>query len=312
MKILLTGANGFVGRSLAQVLRSDDDKVICCSRNAVEQDADFVVSPSLNAEADWQTLLFGVDVVVHVAGKAHNLTESKVIAQRGFKEVNVEGTLRLAEQALVANVKRFVFISSIGVNGLSTSGKAFDESSPVAPHADYAESKLEAEQRLRALTQGSSMELVIIRPPLVYAAHAPGNFQRLLKVVIAGVPLPFAMINNQRSMIALENLVDFIRVCVKHPNAANNLFLVSDGEDLSIGEIVTLLSRGMEKRVRLIAIPPRILSLGATLLGRRTMYEQLCGSLVIDSSKSRSALGWIPVVSPQQALFEAGRKFKSL
>lgn len=312
MNILLTGANGFVGRRLAQVLRSEYEQVICCSRNVVEQDSDFVVSPTLSAHSDWQTLLSGVDVVVHVAGKAHNLGESKAVALRGFKEVNVEGTLRLAAQALAANVKRFVFISSIGVNGLSTGGNAFDESSPVAPHADYAESKLEAEQRLRSLTQGSSMELVIIRPPLVYAAEAPGNFQRLLKVVFTGVPLPFAMVNNRRSMIALDNLVDFIRLCVKHPNAANNLFLVSDGEDLSIGEIVTVLGRGMGTSVRLIAVPPSILAFGATLLGKRAMYEQLCGSLVIDSSKSRSALGWVPVVSPQQALYEAGRKFKSL
>lgn len=312
MKILLTGANGFVGRKLAKVLSSEYKQVICCSRSVVEQVGDFVVSPSLNSEADWRPLLPGVDVVVHVAGKAHNLGEPKDVALRGFKEINVEGTLRLAEQALAANVKRFIFISSIGVNGLSTHGKAFDESSPAAPHADYAQSKLEAEERLRGLTQGTSMELVIIRPPLVYDAQAPGNFRRLLKIVAAGIPLPFAMINNRRSMIALENLVDFIRVCIQHPSAANSMFLVSDGEDLSIGEIVTLLGHGMEKRVRLIPVPPGILSFGATLLGKRAIYEQLCGSLVIDSAKSRSALEWAPVVSPQQALFEAGRKFQSL
>jgi nucleoside-diphosphate-sugar epimerase len=312
MKILLTGANGFVGRRLAQVLRSPHDQVICCSRKASEHNSNIVISPSLNAQADWQSLLSGIDVVVHVAGKAHNLAEPKTVALRGFKEINVDGTLRLAEQALAANVKRFIFISSIGVNGRSTDGKAFDESSPVVPHADYAQSKLEAETKLRALIQGSSMELVIIRPPLVYAADAPGNFQRLLKVVSAGIPLPFALINNRRSMIALDNLVDFIRVCIKHPAAANNLFLVSDGEDLSIGDIVTLLGRGMDKRVRLFAISPLILSFGALLLGRRSMYEQLCHSLVIDSSKSRSLLGWVPVVSPQQALLEAGRNFKSL
>lgn len=312
MKILLTGANGFVGRRLAQVLSSPHDQIICCSRQASASNPNTAVSPSLNAQADWQPLLSGVDVVVHVAGKAHNLAESKAVALRGFKEINVDGTLRLAEQALAANVKRFIFISSIGVNGRSTDGTAFDESSPVAPHADYALSKLEAEQRLQALTQGSSMELIIIRPPLVYAADAPGNFQRLLKVVAAGMPLPFALIKNRRSMIALDNLVDFIRVCIKHPAAANNLFLVSDGEDLSIGEIVTLLGRGMEKRVRLFAVSPHILSLGAALLGRRSMYEQLCHSLVINSSKSRSALGWVPVVSARQALLEAGQNFKSL
>lgn len=312
MKILLTGANGFVGRKLAEVLSSEYKQVICCSRSVVEQGGNFVVSPSLSSQADWLPLLSGVDVVVHVAGKAHNLGEPRDVALRGFKEINVEGTLRLAEQALAANVKRFVFISSIGVNGLSTHGKAFDESSPAAPHADYAQSKMEAEERLRGLTQGTSMELVIIRPPLVYDAQAPGNFQRLLKIVAAGIPLPFAMINNRRSMIALENLVDFIRVCIQHPSAANSMFLVSDGEDLSIGEIVTLLGHGMKKRVRLIAVSPGILSFGATLLGKRAMYEQLCGSLVIDSAKSRSALEWAPVVSPRQALFEAGRKFQSL
>jgi nucleoside-diphosphate-sugar epimerase len=312
MKILLTGANGFVGRELAKVLSSEYDQLICCSRSFEESIPGFCLAPSLSAEADWKPLLQGVDVVIHLAGKAHNLGEPRSVAQRGFREVNVEGTLRLAEQALEANVKRFIFISSIGVNGLYTTGVAFDESSPIAPHADYAETKAEAEEKLVALTRDSLMELVIIRPPLVYAAQAPGNFQRMLKAVSAGFPLPFATIKNCRSMIALENLVDFIRVCVRHPAAANSVFLVSDGIDLSIGEIVTLLAKGMDRKVRLVPIPRFLLLVVAMFLGRRAMYWQLCGSLVIDSSKSRSALGWTPVVSPQQALFEAGRKFKSL
>ncbi|CAI8841474.1 NAD-dependent epimerase/dehydratase family protein [Pseudomonas neuropathica] len=311
MKVLITGANGFVGRRLASVLRSEYDQLICCSRSA-GSGAEFVTSPALSATADWVPLLTDVDVVIHLAGKAHNLGESRDVALEGFKRTNVEGTLRLAEQALACNVKRFIFISSIGVNGSSTTEAAFNESSPAAPHADYAESKLTAEQKLDALCRGSSMELVIIRPPLVYAGQAPGNFRRLLKIVSSGLPLPFAAINNRRSMIALDNLVDFIRVCVTHPQAANGLFLVSDGVDLSTGEIVRLLAKGMNKKARLIAVPQFLLLAGATLLGRRAIYTQLCCSLVIDSSKAQSTLGWVPVVSPQQALTDSGRDFKAL
>lgn len=310
MKILLTGANGFVGKKLAQALRDEFDQVVCCSRQ-VESCANFVSSPSLTAQADWQSLLEGVTVVVHLAGKAHNLGEPKRVAAQGFKETNVEGTLRLAQQALAANVKRFVFISSIGVNGMATTGEAFDELSIVAPHADYAFSKLEAETKLKLLVQDTQMELVIIRPPLVYSAEAPGNFRRLLKLVSWGVPLPFAAVNNRRSMIALENLVDFIKLCVTHPKAGNNLFLVSDGVDLSIAEILTLLTQGMDKKVCLFRMPKILLFAGAALLGQRSVYTQLCGSLVVDSSKSRLTLDWLPVVTPHKALFEAGKQFKS-
>lgn len=310
MRILITGANGFIGKQLAQVLKFEHEEIICCSRT-LEESQNFITCPSLSSTANWESLLQNVDVVVHLAGKAHGLHEPKKIAAHGFRSVNVDGTIRLAEQALAANVKRFIFISSIGVNGLSSVGEAFNETSPTAPHADYAKSKLDAEHKLKKLTCGTSMELVIIRPPLVYAAHAPGNFNRLLKLVSSGCPLPFANINNRRSMVALENLVDFIKLCVTHPHAANNLFLVSDGHDLAIGEIVSLLAAGMNKKIRLFAMPTFLLFWGALLIGRRTMYTQLCGSLIIDSSKSRSALNWIPIVTPEQALLKAGRQFKT-
>jgi nucleoside-diphosphate-sugar epimerase len=277
-----------------------------------EDTPSFVICPSLSSTANWEPLLHSIDVVVHLAGKAHDLHESKEAAARAFRSVNVDGTLRLAEQALAANVKRFIFISSIGVNGLSSGEEAFNESSLAAPHADYAKSKLEAEQRLEKLTGGTAMELVVIRPPLVYAAHAPGNFKRLLQLVSSGCPLPFANIKNRRSMVALENLVDFIKLCVTHPQAANNLFVISDGPDMSIGEIVSLLATGMEKKARLLAIPASLLFFGASLIGRKSTYTQLCGSLLIDSSKSRSVLNWVPVITPHQALLKAGRQFKAL
>ncbi|WP_434557967.1 NAD-dependent epimerase/dehydratase family protein [Pseudomonas sp. Z5-35] len=308
MRVLITGANGFIGRQLAQVLQSEHEKVVCCSRKA-DDAPNFVICPSLSGTADWASLLQQIDVVIHLAGKAHNLYESKKVAARGFRQANVDGTLRLAQQALAANVKRFIFISSVGVNGLSSAGEAFSESSPAAPHADYAKSKYEAEQGLEKLTSGTSMELVVIRPPLVYAAHAPGNFKRLLKLVSSGCPLPFASISNRRSMIALENLADFIKLCVTHPQAANNLFLISDGSDLSIGEIVSLLATGMNKKARLFAMPAVCLLFGALLIGRKSTYTQLCGSLLVDSSKSRSFLNWVPVISSQQALLKAGQQF---
>ena len=181
-----------------------------------------------------------------------------------------------------------------------------------APHADYALSKLEAEQGLRELVQGSDMQLVIIRPPLVYAGDAPGNFQRLLKLVASGVPLPFALVDNRRSMIALENLVSFIGLCVEHPAAANELFLISDGTDVSTPQIISNLAKGMGRNSYLWPLPDSLMRWGASLLGKQAMYSQLCGSLAIDSRKAQNLLGWRPVVSAADALQQAGREYLSL
>lgn len=313
MNVLITGAAGFVGRALIERLEGDgihnvkgsvrklDSKIVDSSERVAIGD--------ICATTDWSEALKGVEVVVHLAARAHVLDASNDQAE--FHRVNVEGAVNLAQQALKSGVKRLVFISSIGVNGAYTKTRAFDETSPDAPHAIYAQSKCTAEKMLRAVVQGSSMELVTIRPPLVYSADAPGNFQRLIRLVNSGVPLPFAMTHNKRSMVSLDNLTDFISLCITHPAAANELFLVSDGDDLSTKEIVTLLAEGMGRRVLLLPVPASVARICSAMLGKTSLYTQLFRSLVIDSSKARKLLGWVPLQSSSVALKEAGMRYRS-
>lgn len=316
MKFLVTGVSGFIGRSVADKLAMqpnyDVSGTIRQEDKQVRKAVPLLAIGEISASTDWSIALQDVRVVIHLAARAHILSDSSYDPLAIFRRINVEGTLTLARQALAAGVKRFIFISSIGVNGSHTSGVPFDESSLPAPHADYAISKFEAEQGLREMAQGTAMELVIIRPPLVYAGHAPGNFQRLLKLIASGMPLPFAAVKNQRSMIALGNLVDFIALCVEHPAAANELFLVSDGLNVSTSEIIRNLAAGMDQKARLFRVPDALMRRGSSLLGKQALYNQLCGSLVIDSSKACDLLDWRPPVTPMQALYNAGREFKAL
>ena len=244
-----------------------------------------------------------------MAGRAHILNDQTIDPLAEFRKVNVVGTLQLARQALEKKVKRFIFMSSIGVNGSVTTQQPFTEDSVPQPHADYAVSKLEAEQELKKLFAGSDTELVIIRPPLVYAAHAPGNFARLLKLVTTNLPLPFAGTKNKRSFVALENLVDFIQICIEHPKAANQTFLVADQERISTGELVQYLKQGMGKKVCFIYLPQPLMKLGAACIGKSKLYEQLFESLEVDTSKAQNLLGWKAPISTQQAMLKAGQDY---
>jgi len=311
-KILITGGNGFIGASLAQYLSTAQEYAVDVTVRLKKQDslAKYGVHEvaDIDGAFDWSDVLIGVDCIVHTAGQAHVLTPG-VASLESFRRVNTDGTLNLARQAVKEGVRRFIFISSIGVNGTCTLSEPFSEDSKARPQADYALSKYEAEQGLIELSKKSDMEIVIIRPPLVYAAHAPGNFQRLLRVVHSKVPLPFGSVHNSRSMIALDNLLSFIARCIKHPNAANELFLVADGLDVSISDIVSYLSIGMNRRSRLIPIPDVLLKRAALLIGKQGMYVQLCGSLTIDAKKSREYLDWAPLVTPKDALINIGREY---
>ncbi|SCZ27834.1 Nucleoside-diphosphate-sugar epimerase [Pseudomonas sp. NFACC48-1] len=312
-RVLLTGSTGFVGSRLHAVLGSTYSVVAASRSPQIASDGSQTIGVGdLSSETGWAHVLQGVDCVVHVAGRAHKLNDKREDPLLEFRKVNVEASLNLAQQAYEAGVKRFVFISSIGVHGASTTaGRSLDELSPLIPHADYALSKLEAEKGLKDISIKNGMELVIVRPPLIYAGHAPGNFGALLKLVSSGLPLPFWGVKNKRSMIALENLVDLVSLCVVHPAAANQTFLASDGIDVSTPQIIRYLAKGMGYEARLFPVPDGVISSVARLLGRKTTYDQLYGSLVIDSSKVRSLLGWTPPIAPEEALFKAGRDYYS-
>lgn len=307
MKLLVTGATGFVGQSLVKKISFmyETISLVRTQSNVLPKNVQQLIAKDI-FEAD---LPDNIDVIVHLAGRAHILNEQTTDPLTEFRTVNVEGTLQLARQALDKKVKRFIFMSSIGVNGSVTVQQPFTEDAVPQPHADYAVSKLEAEEALKKLFAGSDTELVIIRPPLVYAAHAPGNFARLLKLVATNLPLPFARTQNKRSFVALENLVDFIQVCIEHPNAANQTFLVADQNSISTRELVQYLKQGIGKTPYFIYIPQPLMKLGAACVGKSKLYEQLFESLEVDASKAQKLLGWIAPLSTQQAMLKAGQDY---
>lgn len=307
MRVLITGATGFVGTALTErVSRVYDTIALVRPQNHVlSANIQQLVAANIFA-AD---LPENIDVIIHLAGRAHILNEQTTDPLSEFRKVNVDGTLQLARQALDKKVKRFIFMSSIGVNGSVTLQQPFTEDALPQPHADYAVSKLEAEQELKKLFAGSDTELVIIRPPLVYAAHAPGNFARLLKLVASNLPLPFAGTNNKRSFVALENLVDFIQTCIEHPNAANQTFLVADQTPISIRELVQYLKQGMGKKAHFIYIPQPLMKLGAACIGKSKLYEQLFESLEVNTTKAHKLLGWTAPLSTQQAMLQVGQNY---
>lgn len=311
--VLITGSGGFIGHRLISTLSKRNFSVTAVARSVITGDfSGQMILADLKTLVSSTQHLEGIDCIVHLAGRAHVLDDVDSDPLAAFREINRDLTVQLARVAIQAGVKRFIFISSIGVNGASSGGLAFNEKSVPSPHAAYALSKLEAEYELRKLLAPTAVELVVIRPPMVYAAHAPGNFQRLLRLVASGVPLPFSSVNNLRSMIALENLVDFIALCIEHPAAADELYLISDGTDLSTPEIVRHLCTGMRQNARLLPVPVILMRLGASLIAKQAMYTQLCGSLIIDSSKARDQLGWKPKLCAEAALIQVGREFAAL
>jgi nucleoside-diphosphate-sugar epimerase len=308
-KVLVTGASGFIGRALVGMLEASRCNVVGAVRRPI--DARWAVpSPCLGGDADWRAQLEGRTVVVHAAGRAHVLNDSVADPLREFRLVNVSGTLQLAEQAAATGVRRFIFLSSIGVNGLSTAhGSSFSEVDQPNPHNAYAFSKWEAEQGLLRIAAETGMDVVTIRPPLVYGPDAPGNFGSLMRWLQRGVPLPLGAIQNQRSLVALDNLVDLIVTCLTHPAAANQTFLVSDGEDVSTTELLRRMGQAMGHPARLVPVPVGLLKLVATMLGKRDVAQRLCGSLQVDIEKTRRLLDWTPPLSLDQGLKKAAEGY---
>lgn len=314
MKILLTGGTGFIGAHLVDSLNKlGGFDLVLPVRNSISTiSSNFILVCSLDSCTDWSSALCSVDVVIHVAGLTHIQKGHHADPLTEYRRVNVEGTLNLARQASVAGLRRFIFISSIKVNGEQTSLRLpFTAEDAPAPADAYGISKCEAEQGLQKIAENTGMEVVIIRPPLVYGQGAKGNIANLIKLVSKGVPLPLGAINNQRSIVSVENLVDFIITCIDHPAAANQVFLVSDGVDLSTTQLLRGVAEAMAVPSRLFSIPSSLLMFIATLLGKRSVAHRLFGSLQVDISKSRELLGWQPPVSVEEGLrrcFETGVK----
>ena len=309
--VLITGGQGFVGMALATGALSKGFSVRISSRQkliSAESRLEYSHVGDLGPATDWFAALQGIDAVVHCAGRAHVMKDTVVDPLAIFRTINVEGTLNLARQAAAAGVTRFVFVSSIGVNGLQTSVcKPFSETDNPQPHNAYALSKWEAEQGLLRIAAETGMEVVIIRPPLVYGPAAPGNFGSLMRWLQRGVPLPLGAIHNQRSLVALDNLVDLIVTCLTHPAAANQTFLVSDGEDVSTTELLRRMGHAMGCPARLLPVPASWLKLAAGMVGKQDVAQRLCGSLQVDIAKTRQLLGWSPSLSLDEGLRRAAR-----
>lgn len=312
-RLLLTGASGFVGTGLLRYAHGRDDLqwVAAVRRPMPLAQCERVhVVPALDAAADWREALAGVDVVVHAAARVHVMHETAGDPLAEFRKANVDGTLALARQAAEAGVRRFVFISSIKVNGeASAPGQPITADDPACPVDPYGVSKQEAEQVLRELAQATGMEVVVVRPVLVYGPGVKANFQRMMRWLCAGVPLPFGAIDNRRSLVALDNLADLILTCVEHPGAANQTFLASDGEDLSTAQLLRRLGAALGRPARLLPVPSACLQLVASCLGRRAMAQRLCGSLQVDIAKNHRLLNWTPVISVDQAFHHTARHY---
>lgn len=305
VSVLVTGASGFVGSRLLKRLTSKNYYTVAGTvRTAVRNDhVDLIAIGDISTPIDWASALKGRQIVVHTAARAHIVGDSGIDPLKEFRRVNVAGTLDLARQAANAGVKRFVFISSIKVNGENTLlGKPFTPADVPSPVDAYGISKMEAEQGLRALASETGMELVIVRPPLVYGPGVKGNFASIIRLIDRGLPLPLGAINNRRSLVGLDNLVDLILVCIDHPGAAGQTFLVSDGYDLSTPELLRRVARAMGKPSRLIPVPADILGFGAALFGKKRVAQRLLGSLQIDMASTWQVLGWSPTLSVDEGL----------
>lgn len=304
MRCLITGATGLIGRRLCHsLLKEGVDYCAAVRENQAEFNNNQVIVLSMNSATDWQLAVRAVDSVIHLAGRVHIMHDTAQDPLAEFRKINVDGTLNLARQAAAAGVKRFVFISSVKVNGEFTQpGLAFTEADTPNPQDPYAISKQEAEAGLRQIAANTGIEVVIIRPPLVYGPGVKANFAALMRAVQRGWPLPLGAIFNQRSLVALDNLVDFITTCTTHPKAANQTFLISDGKDLSTTELIRSMANAADVPARLLAVPVWALQVGANLLQKGDTVQRLCGNLQVDISKARHLLGWVPGVSVEEGL----------
>lgn len=311
-RLLVTGATGFVGKSLVKKLRTEKFNVTVVLRGNNKETLDALYVTGIDSTTDWHGKLQGVDFIVHCAARVHVMNDIDNDPLEAFREVNLRGTLNLAKSAAEAGVKRFIFISSIKVNGESTTGKIpFKNSDVPLPEDPYGISKAEAEKELLALGADTGMEIVIIRPPLVYGPGVKANFAAICKLVMKGIPLPFALIKlNRRSMVYVENLVSLICECITNKKASNKVFLVSDNNDLSLAQLIKGLSQTAGKGGFMLPIPAFLFELVGIITGKTAVIDRLCGSLQVDIDHTCKTLNWKPPYTVEQGFTETVKYFK--
>lgn len=313
MRFLVTGASGFVGRALCAELlaREQSVRAVLRTESNLPGNIEQVLIKSVHSKTDWTEALQGIDVVVHLAARVHIMHDDADHPLEEFRRVNVAGTEHLARSAAANGVKRLVYVSSIKVNGESTSkGKKMIETDVPSPQDPYGISKMEAEQALLRTAQETGLEVVIVRPPLVYGAGVKGNFAQMLKVLAKNVPLPLNSVENQRSLVYVGNLVDALILCATHPAAVGQTYLVSDGEDISTPDLLRQLGAAMGHPARLLPCPLILLKLAAQLVGKSGQIDRLLGSLQIDNRKIRNELNWAPPYSLEHGLCTTAKQLK--
>ena len=304
---VLTGATGFVGTAVIKRLREDNNTTVRgCAREPstlTAEGTDALQIPDIGPDTNWQAALQGAAVVIHAAARVQVMADKVADPLAEFRAVNADGTLNLARQAAAAGVRRFIFISSIKVNGESkTLGHPYRHNDTLAPEDAYGQSKALAEDGLRAMAAETGLEVVIIRPPLVYGPGVKANFAAMMQLASKNLPLPLGAVHNKRSLVALDNLVDLIVTCIDHPRAANEIFLVSDDQDVSTTELLTMMTRAAGKQPRLLPVPMSVVRWGANVLGKKALADRLCGSLQVDITHTKETLGWAPPVSLEEGI----------
>lgn len=315
MNILVTGANGFIGQALVKNILQTKHNVIACVRQSVKPtlDCEYRFIENLDSKTDWEQILKGIDVVVHCAGKASVSKDHKNEPSKSLKEINTAATLNLAKQAVDMGIQRFIFLSSIKVNGeYSLPNQPFTPEVTTPPSDPYGYSKYKAELGLKEIANNSTMDYIIIRPTLVYGENVKGNFHSLMKWTYKGVPLPIGGIKkNLRSLVYVDNLVDFIVTCIEHKNAKNEVFLISDDDDISTASLLEEISKGLGVKNKAVNIPPKLIDTAASAVGKSSVAQRLSGSLQVDISKAKNLLDWKPKYSTSESVQKTAKSYKS-